>query len=106
MVRRNGHAGLRVAGGAVDLLGMAGVGVAAGQAPRTVDAPQVLPAEVVAAWEKGGARFGWMGLNRQGSWYFIGQREAPEARAVPAFRIETWRAGMVEKLPVPMQAFG
>jgi len=68
-----------------------------------------LPAEVVAAWKKAGAMVGWMGAHSQfaAGESFTTKREGLQAaRAVPAFRISEWRAGMLAKLPAPARAFG
>ncbi len=77
---------------------------------------QPLPAELVAAWEKAGARVGWMSddsysLFHSPSWYLLfgGFREglAGKKGEVPLFCFQDRRpAGIIAKLPQPQTAFG
>ena len=73
---------------------------------RTDDpAAQKLPAELVAAWEKAGARVGWMADDQFGC---PRPREGAEGKKgeVPAFRFWKWKAGVMAQLPQPQTAFG
>ena len=65
---------------------------------------QELPAELVAAWKKAGARVGWMSADQ----LVLKFREGAEGKKgeVPAFRFPRWTAGVVAKLPQPQTAFG
>lgn len=80
---------------------------------------QELPKELVAAWTKADASFGWMAvdLKFRGSngWIEIDEfgsatqhkgYEARKADTLPAFRFTTWKAGVVAMLPPPKTAFG
>jgi hypothetical protein len=70
--------------------------------------PQPLPAEVVQAWEKAGARAGWMGSRRVGGYLLFSDqlKELESDRTVPAFRFPAWESGRIGKLPVPERGFG
>jgi hypothetical protein len=68
-----------------------------------------LPADLVAAWEKAGARVGWMRLHTArlvGPTAFLPLKERPEADYVPAFQFRSWPEGVVPKLPAPAVSFG
>src|SRR5262245_33629461 len=61
-----------------------------------------LPADVASAWSQVGADVGW---TRYGEADFH-QKGPPQAAEVPAFRFDTWKSGVVAKLPAPGQGFG
>src|SRR4029077_15365467 len=85
--------------------------------------PMPFPAELVAAWEKAGAKFGWMARN---PYVDVAFRAAVEGRQgdMPAFRFSEWkdggggsghvlpsrfwggRAGVGANRPRPPRAFG
>ena len=77
--------------------------------------PGELSAEVVAAWKKAGAKIGWLGRDRHPD-HFEGANDGllftnyladvHAAGAVPAFRLESWDAGILAKLPAPERVFG
>jgi internalin A len=67
--------------------------------------PEPLPAEVVAAWEKAGAKTGWMGPDNIGRIAFHAGGEGKEGEA-PAFAFKEWREGTLSKLTPPEKAFG
>jgi hypothetical protein len=73
---------------------------AAQQEPATA-----LPAAVVAAWTKAGARAGWMATGQYGAPAFrdaiLGDGKSGE---VPAFEFRKWRG--VNDLPPPQRPFG
>ncbi len=81
---------------------------AAPEPPDTDRTAVPLSPDVVSAWEKAGASVGWLGPARQhGWWQFNANRDQLEAaHSVPAFKIHTWREGMLAKLPTPARAFG
>ncbi|HTV46819.1 MAG TPA: sigma-70 family RNA polymerase sigma factor [Phycisphaerae bacterium] len=64
-------------------------------------APNALPADIVAAWEKAGAQSGWM--DSQGNWYLSTDGQPGE---VPAFRFKQWTPWILFQLPEPNQNFG
>src|SRR5262245_37902199 len=86
------------------LLLLAGA-VAAGEGQLKQDPPQPLPKELVAAWQKAGAKPGFMWLDSTGFLHF---EEQPTglAGAVPAFQFSGWKNGVVARLPVPSVSFG
>src|SRR5262245_48105995 len=79
--------------------GQAGV---AGQ-PDKKDPPRPLPDAIVKAWNDAGATAGWMKVEETGILSFV---EEPEAGALPAFRFEKWKDGVLAKLPLPKTPFG
>ena len=60
--------------------------------------PKPLPKEIVQAWQEAGAKVGWM--DRFG---FREDRSQADGHAdvFPAFRIRTWKDGIVSPLPAP-----
>jgi hypothetical protein len=82
--------------------------------PRSNE-PGKLPADLVAAWETGGAQTGWLELcvardnllggpdYRDTVLRFGEQQKEGEA---PAFCLSEWRAGVLGRLPVPDREFG
>jgi hypothetical protein len=71
--------------------------------PEKKDLPRPLPENVAKAWKDAGATVGWMKQEESGNLTFL---EKPEAGAIPAFRFEKWKDGVVAKLPAPGAAFG
>ena len=67
-----------------------------------------LPPAVVAAWEKAGFDAGWVGPHKKnGSIRFSESLENRDAsKAVPSFKKNNWKPGVLESLPVPTSAFG
>ena len=66
-------------------------------------AQQPLPADIVAAWHKAGARAGWLGPGKNGYLVFHAGEHGKEGE-VPAFELpETWQPGVTGKLPQPGQ---
>ncbi|MCI0680508.1 MAG: protein kinase [Gemmataceae bacterium] len=66
---------------------------------RPAQAPQELPDDLIASWERAGAEMCW--LHRDGA-FKINRCDS----ALPAFRFETWKAGVVSALAVPSTPFG
>ena len=62
--------------------------------------PAPLPTEVVQAWEKAGARVGWLG-NHPGGYLAFESEPEGLADVTPAFQITVWRPGMLGKLAAP-----
>src|SRR5579859_2212657 len=79
----------------------------AAPAPASKDPPQPFPKEIVTAWQKVGARVGWMGLSSDGSPDFA---ETPDGLrdAAPAFGFYSspWKGGAIAHLPAPEVPFG
>ena len=67
-----------------------------------------LPPAVVAAWENAGFAAGWVGPHKKnGSIRFSESLEDLDAsKAVPFFKTDNWKPGVLESLPVPTSAFG
>src|SRR6516165_7999777 len=65
---------------------------------------QPLPKNIVAAWEKAGAKTAWIGSLRQNT--FFNFAKEPKAGEIPVLFFEKWQPGQLEKLPVPAQPFG
>src|SRR5262245_50092143 len=83
------------------------VAVALGAGPGRVGGqePKPLPAEVTAAWEKAGAKAGWLGRIKLGHPVFRATAAGKEGE-VPAFQFREWRDGAIAKLPQPGAPFG
>ena len=82
--------------------------VADGIQPRANQVQQ-LPAELVAAWIKAGARVCWVSSDQDSSlhtWNFWHDTPKGEPDEVPAFLFSRWPAGGVAALPQPQTAFG
>jgi hypothetical protein len=62
-----------------------------------------LPDKITKAWKDAGATAGWMKMEETGLLTFV---EKPETGAIPAFRFQTWKDGVVTKLPAPDAPFG
>ena len=62
-------------------------------------APQALPPAIVQAWEKAGAKAGWVPPG-QGSLFFTA-RAMGVPGDLPAFSLKGWKAGELAKLPQP-----
>lgn len=71
--------------------------------PDKNDWPRPLPESTVKAWKAAGATVGWIKVDEAGGPVF---QEKAEAGAVPAFRFEKWKDGVVAKLPAPETPFG
>ncbi|MFO0824692.1 MAG: hypothetical protein U0792_16505 [Gemmataceae bacterium] len=71
--------------------------------PAKNDLPKPLPENVTKAWKEAGATVGWMKQEESGNLTFL---EKPEVGAIPAFRFEKWKDGVVAKLPAPEGRFG
>src|SRR5262245_19804189 len=68
-------------------------------------APTELPPEVVAAWQKAGARVGCVRVEVFGDLRFLPEK-AGKAGEVPAFQFSPWKGGVLAKLPAPAVPFG
>src|SRR5262245_20833269 len=79
----------------------------AAPAPPSKEA-RPLPEELVKAWQKAGAKTGWMGPYRRygHSVFMTDRKDLDEARMVPAFQFSTWRAGVTGTLAAPAAPFG
>src|ERR1700677_1350152 len=64
-----------------------------------------LPADIVAAWSKAGARVGWLVPSEYGFLGFQAQANGTDGE-VPAFHFENWHPGVLGQLPKPEGAFG
>jgi poly(3-hydroxybutyrate) depolymerase len=73
--------------------------------PAAGQSPEPLPAELVGAWKKAGAKVGWQGPNDAG---FRAPRPGEKGKEgeVPAFLFARWKDGLLRALPAPEQAFG
>jgi hypothetical protein len=82
-----------------------GVPAAWGQEKR--NAPAALPTDLVAAWQKAGAKVGWMRWTARSSLKlaFVPEKEG-QSGDVPAFRFSPWEAGILPRLPAPTVPFG
>ncbi len=60
--------------------------------------------EVIAAWRKAGAEFGW--ISQRDDLAFASQGRKPVTGDVPAFRFRQFPTGKLENLPPPEVAFG
>jgi hypothetical protein len=67
--------------------------------------PAKLPPELVAAWQKAGARVGWMRVSEFGTPMFL-RDEAGKAGDVPAFQFRPWKRGVLANLLAPGVPFG
>ena len=84
-------------------------GAALAQVEPESDSPQPVPKEIVTAWEKAGAKSGFMGRYKRGDRVgFLGFEQSAErlTDTVPAFRFMAWKNGVVKGLPVPSTPFG
>ena len=72
------------------------VGVSPALVAQQQKSASPLPAEIVAAWEKAGARTGWMEPNKLGFLVFRVGREGKEGE-VPAFQFKVWQAGRARR---------
>jgi hypothetical protein len=68
--------------------------------------PRPLDAKVAQAWREAGAKIGWMVEYEDGTWLFFEERPSNKKRILPALQIDSWRAGVIEKLPRPEVPFG
>jgi hypothetical protein len=64
-----------------------------------------LPKEVVAAWEKAGARAGWSGVDENGFLRFHTADEPPRVGWVPAFTLWDGKVVTLKDLPAPATGF-
>jgi internalin A len=62
---------------------------------------QPLPAAIITAWEKAGAKLGWM--TPQGDWII---ETTGRPGDIPAFLFNQWAPGLFSKLPGPNEGFG
>ncbi|MCI0462651.1 MAG: hypothetical protein L0Z62_37355, partial [Gemmataceae bacterium] len=85
----------------VGLLLLAGMPTAWGQ----VGKPEPLPESVRAAWQKAGAKVGWMAVHKTGFFPFRVGNEG-KAGEMPAFRLSPWQDGVLARLPSPQRGFG
>ena len=76
---------------------------ALGQGPKAP--PAALPPGLVAAWQKAGAKVGWLRVEAP-VFDKILFNKAGKAGDVPAFRFDPWKDGVVAKLPPPAVPFG
>jgi hypothetical protein len=82
--------------------GSRGVG---GPQPGGKDAPKPLPKELVTAWEKAGAKAGWIRAGKYGYPEFI-PGQSGQHGDLPAFRFVSWKGGVSPQLPAPEVPFG
>ncbi len=70
--------------------------------------PEPLPAPLVQAWEKAGAKTGWLGQAKGGDGLLFSAKldSLKVAGVVPAFRFSRWHSGRIGTLPTPDKAFG
>lgn len=68
--------------------------------------PGPLPAEIVAAWEKAGAKVGWLGSNEVGYLEFRSNMGDRKDQELPAVEFKVWQTGAVDGLPQPACDFG
>src|SRR5262245_24934663 len=84
-----------------------GLSAHAAPVPKATD-PQPappLPRELIAEWEKAGAKAGWIGLNVDG-WISFSEKQAAVTGAVPAFQFANWDEVALAKLRAPETPFG
>ncbi len=62
--------------------------------------------EVIAAWEKAGAEFGWISVNQWGHLDWRSGKAKPVAGAPPAFLFKVFPTGRLTALPPPEVPFG
>ena len=67
--------------------------------------PEPLPQDVVEAWQKAGAKLGWMNTDEHARFHSRGKDEG-QSGEVPSFRFDVWPGRIVAELPQPTQAFG
>src|SRR5205823_1501075 len=67
--------------------------------------PRPLPEKIVKEWKEAGAEVGWMRAHRDYRPEFIREAEGV-AGDVPAFRFQSWKDGVLQKLTDPGQPFG
>ncbi len=72
------------------------------QEPPKKDLPKPLSDDVVKAWTKAGAKYSWIKFEINNLPY----EEVPEAGSIRTFTIESWKAGVIGKLPPPENHFG
>ncbi len=71
--------------------------------PPKNEVPKPLPAAVIQAWEKAGAKVGWADASNFFKFYLA---DTPaQAGWLPAFQIPRWQDGMLKDLPSPETAF-
>ncbi len=63
-------------------------------------------AEVIAAWEMAGFKFGWMSVDQWGDRAWQPGKEKPVAGAVPAFHFTVFPTGKLKALPPPEVPIG
>ena len=68
------------------------------------DTHKALPKEVLAAWQKAGAKVGWIRMEK-GVPDFQTTDKSSQAGWLPVFVIEDYREGMLKGLPAPDTAF-
>src|SRR5262245_19405938 len=73
--------------------------------PPKKEVPKPLPKEIVAAWEKVGAKAGWSEVDKYGRSVFHPAETPPQAGWLPVFVIVYWKEGVLEELPAPDTAF-
>ena len=107
------HARCFEIGMAVLLLLAGGADSALAQPAPKSESPKPLPKEIVAAWQKAGARPGWLGTSGPGGtglkatgFLAFEEKATGLTGTVPAFRFDVWKDGVVAKLPVPATPFG
>jgi hypothetical protein len=83
-------------------------GIAFTLAPQTNEVPRVLPADLVAAWKKGGADVGWMVQDKESTSFLMFRDGGETGRAgeLPGFAFTNWQSGVLGRLPPPTDAFG
>src|SRR5262245_1906787 len=67
--------------------------------------PKRVPEETAKAWKKDGAEVGWMGVDKFGSLQFLPEEEGVVGD-LPAFRFDSWKEGLLAKVPAPAPEVG
>jgi Leucine-rich repeat (LRR) protein len=70
--------------------------------------PKPLPNNIIFAWEKAGAQFGWLNLDEQGEEYLTVGSLTGQPGEIPEFNFsfQRWTPGVFGQLPAPNQNFG
>src|SRR5947207_2901147 len=98
MPQRTGAWAKSVVGLAVlAVLASGGAGAFSGRGPS--DPPAALPPELVAAWQKAGAKVGWMHVPTGFPTLVFLRDKAGTTWELPAFQLRAWKEGVLAKLP-------
>src|SRR5438034_176948 len=69
-------------------------------------APSQFPGDLVEAWQKGGAKVGWLGRDAQDGIVKFKPESEGLVDAVPTFRFSRWVPGLFTRMPNPKFPFG